>query len=533
MDSKDGAVPRMRHLSIRTARQSDPTGGSAGEEEVDGGRGGAVKEGRRLEGERRGEEEPVSPGGRLFHQRGFDCYIVAIMGCAKPIDVGVVKSGLEKTLVRHPRFCSIPVVLDETGGTKSRWVPAKVVVDDHIVIPDLADPRRIATSPDQLVEDYIASLTCIPMDHSRPLWELHVLNFPTSDAAAVAVLRLHHSLGDGTSLMSLFLACTRKASDPDSLPTVPSHYSRRPPASKRLHAGAFALLLWLWAFLILAWNTLVDVVWFTATSIFLKDTPTPLMGSQGLENRPKRIVHRSVSLDDIKDVKNAMHCTINDVLVGVTSAGLSRYLSRRNEQNANDDDKKKKEKELPSNIRLRSTLLVNIRPSPGIHALAELMEGRDGGTKWGNLIGYIILPLDIFNHKDPLDYVRRGKAIADRKKNSLEAIFTYKSAELIIKCLGIKAAAKLCHRMLTHTTLAFSNMAGPVEEIEFFGHPLVYLAPSVYGHPQALTIHFQSYMNTMKMVLAVDDKVISDPHQLLDDLAESLRIIRDAIPDRP
>ncbi|RRT68638.1 hypothetical protein B296_00009934 [Ensete ventricosum] len=400
MDSKDGAVPRMRHLSIRTARQSDPTGGSAGEEEVDGGRGGAVKEGRRLEGERRGEEEPVSPGGRLFHQRGFDCYIVAIMGCAKPIDVGVVKSGLEKTLVRHPRFCSIPVsvVLDETGGTKSRWVPAKVVVDDHIVIPDPADPRRIATSPDQLVEDYIASLTCIPMDHSRPLWELHVLNFPTSDAAAVAVLRLHHSLGDGTSLMSLFLACTRKASDPDSLPTVPSHYSRRPPASKRLHAGAFALLLWLWAFLILAWNTLVDVVWFTATSIFLKDTPTPLMGSQGLENRPKRIVHRSVSLDDIKDVKNAMHCvgsspfcrsliedtvvlheltlrnalqTINDVLVGVTSAGLSRYLSRRNEQNANDDDKKK-EKELPSNIRLRSTLLVNIRPSPGIHVCMHL-----------------------------------------------------------------------------------------------------------------------------------------------------------------
>lgn len=99
----------MRHLSIRTARQSDPADGSAGEEVVEGGRGGAVKEGRRLEGERRGEEEPVSPGGRLFHQRGFDCYIVAIMGYAKPIDVGVVKSGLEKTLVRHPRFCSIPV----------------------------------------------------------------------------------------------------------------------------------------------------------------------------------------------------------------------------------------------------------------------------------------------------------------------------------------------------------------------------------------------------------------------------------------
>jgi WS/DGAT C-terminal domain len=35
-------------------------------------------------------------------------------------------------------------------------------------------------------------------------------------------------------------------------------------------------------------------------------------------------------------------------------------------------------------------------------------------------------------------------------------------------------------------------------------------------------------MNTMKVVIAVDESIISDPHKLLDDFVESLSMIRDA-----
>ncbi|WZZ26974.1 hypothetical protein YC2023_010375 [Brassica napus] len=54
-------------------------------------------------------------------------------------------------------------------------------------------------------------------------------------------------------------------------------------------------------------------------------------------------------------------------------------------------------------------------------------------------------------------------------------------------------------------------MVGPIEEISFYGHPVTYMAPSVYGHPHALTMHFQSYMNKMKpghLILVVKDSVI-------------------------
>ena len=41
-----------------------------------------------------------------------------------------------------------------------------------------------------------------------------------------------------------------------------------------------------------------------------------------------------------------------------------------------------------------------------------------------------------------------------------------------------------------------------------------------------------SYMNTMKVVLAVDELAIPDPHQLLDDFADSLELIKEALPRR-
>ncbi|KAJ6830520.1 O-acyltransferase WSD1-like [Iris pallida] len=279
----------------------------------------------------------------------------------------------------------------------------------------------------------------------------------------------------------------------------------------------------IWKVMVLMWHTLVDVLLFVATSTFLKDTETPLKGKDGVGFHRKRFIHQDLSLDDVKLVKNAIGCTVNDVLVGITSAALSRYLNRR----YGEMDGAKEKKNLPPNIRLRTTMLVNVRKNSGIHALAELMKG--GGARWGNRIGYTILRFPVAMFEDPVDYIRKGMEVAERKKNSLEAIFTYASSIVIVKLLGIKVAAALCHRMLSNTTVSFSSIAGPVEEIGFYDHPLVYIAPSVYGHPQAVTLHFQSYMNKIKLVLAVDELTVPDPKRLVDDFVESLKLMKDAV----
>lgn len=209
--------------------------------------------------------------------------------------------------------------------------------------------------------------------------------------------------------------------------------------------------------------------------------------------------------------------TVNDVLLGVTSAALSRFYFRKTGESSR------------KSIKVRSTLLVNLRKTPGLHALATMMEsGKDNGAEWGNRLGYMILPFHIAMHDDPLEYVRKATKVARRKKSSMESVFTYWSASVIMKIFGIKAAASLCYGMMRNTTLSFSNMAGPSEQVVFYGHPIVYIAPSVYGHPHALTMHYQSYMNIIKLVLATEEEQFPDAHELLDDFAESLKLIREA-----
>jgi hypothetical protein len=182
-----------------------------------------------------------------------------------------------------------------------------VKVEDHIVVPML-DPVAVAANPDQSVEDYVASLFTLPMDRSRPLWEFHFLDFPTSDAMSTAVFRVHHSLGDGMSLLTLLMSSTRSAADPSRLPAMPTPPARsgdiyarpRPPRS----AGVLAFIAWLWSFVVLAWHTVVDVTLFVADF----DTETALR-----KRDPDRVIGTIRKMSDGKKRSYS-----GDILMSVT-----------------------------------------------------------------------------------------------------------------------------------------------------------------------------------------------------------------------
>jgi hypothetical protein len=139
-----------------------------------------------------------------------------------------------------------------------RWVRTTVNLDDHIIIPYL-DPAVTSANPDQAVEDYLSSP---PMDdHSRPLWELHILDVLPDLRGGLRRRPPHAPLPRRRhSLLSLLIACTRSAADPARLPELP-------PAARRRAAPVRAgLALWVWSYAVFAWHTLVDVVCFVATA---------------------------------------------------------------------------------------------------------------------------------------------------------------------------------------------------------------------------------------------------------------------------
>ncbi|KAL6659197.1 hypothetical protein ACP70R_003237 [Stipagrostis hirtigluma subsp. patula] len=468
----------------------------------------------------RGAPSPLSPSARLLH----DLCVVVLFGSETPIDHAALRAGLTTTLLRHASPLLQHPVTDGFDDGVPRWVRTTVNLDDHIVVPTSLDPGAVAANPDKVVEDYVASLSTLPMDTARPLWDIHVLGFPTSEAAATVAVRVHHSLGDGASLLSLLFASGRSAANPETPPRMPAPgrrrsgpvYARpRPPQS----AGAPAFAMWVWSYVALAWNTAVDVLGFVATILFLRDPHTLFKPADRGEARPgRRLVHRGLSLDDVKYIKNTLDCTVNDVMVGLTSAALSRYYFRKT-----GETKRNKY------ICVRSVIPVNLRSNPGIQTLTDMMDSsKEEGVEWGVRLGHMIIQFYIALYDNPLEYIRRAKMTLDRKKCSLEVIFTRAVAEMMVKVFGEQVAGVVFGRLLNHTSLIFSNLMGPVEKIQLFGHPVVFIASSTVGTPEALTATYQSYNNTVRVTLAVDDTLIPDSHLLLDDFYESLKAIRDA-----
>lgn len=56
-----------------------------------------------------------------------------------------------------------------------------------------------------------------------------------------------------------------------------------------------------------------------------------------------------------------------------------------------------------------------------------------------------------------------------------------------------QVAASLVHRFIFNATLGFSNMVGPLEEVSYCGHPIAYIAPTVYGLPTVKLVSIYLY----------------------------------------
>ncbi|KFK25514.1 hypothetical protein AALP_AA8G124600 [Arabis alpina] len=259
--------------------------------------------------------------------------------------------------------------------------------------------------------------------------------------------------------------------------------------------------------------------------LFLKDTKTPLTGGANVGTNPKRFYHRIVSLDDIKLIKNAMNMTINDVLIGITQASLSRYMNQQYDKKNEDGALTSYPNNLPSGIRFRAGCTINLRSDIGFKPLAEMMA-KDSKCRWGNYFSFIVLPFSIGLQTDPLEYLRISKAMMVRKKHSYHASIAYLTIKIGLKLFGPKVVGTLYNRHTRNVTTCISNVLGPLEEISFCGHPIAYIAGSGYGHSQALLVHFISYAGKMAITLGFDPTVIPDPHKICDEMEESLRAMK-------
>ncbi|XP_022018442.1 O-acyltransferase WSD1 isoform X1 [Helianthus annuus] len=435
-------------------------------------------------------EEPLSPGGRLFVQPATHQIINIVFGLERPITLDALQTVISGSLlIKHPRFSSL-LVTDNHG--REHWRKTEIDINRHIIIR--SNPVGEGDNNEEVVNEYLADLTVLsPLTTDKPLWEVHLLS-----AHKCLVLRIQHALGDGISLVSLMLTLCRKLDDPEQTPTIGPLTSS---TQKHKNSGTLESILKL---VKMVWFTLVYVFEFMMRGAWVKDGKTEVRGGEGVELWPRKLVTAKFSFEDMKAVKSAVaNATINDVLFGVISSGLSKYLDSRSPDS------------LPEGLQMTGVALVNLRPSPGLQDIKELMKKNAGTAGWGNKVGIVLLPVYYHrNRSDPLQYLKRAKMMMDRKKLSMEAFLSHQIGYFVMKYFGAKVASLLEYKVICNTSFTISNVVGPREEITVTGIPITYMRATSSSLPHAITMHMVSYAGKADMQILVAKDIIPDPEKL-------------------
>lgn len=242
--------------------------------------------------------EPLTPAGRLFVQPATEQIINCVLGLHHPVEMETVRSAISNSLIsKHPRFTSL-LVIDQHG--RERWKKVEQLeLDRHIIFfPDQVNDND---DEEKAVNEYLADLTVSsPLSMDKPLWEIHILA-----AHKCVVIRFHHALGDGVSLLSLMLTMCRKVSDGDKMPMIePSMASSR---SNRGESGGDRL----WKFLKMMWFTFIYMFEFVLRVMWVRDKETAIRGGTGVELWTRKLATAKFKLDDMKLVKSVVGNTVS------------------------------------------------------------------------------------------------------------------------------------------------------------------------------------------------------------------------------
>ena len=139
--------------------------------------------------------QPMSPADAVwFHMDGpvNTAVITSIMLTPTPLDFDAVKRLYKQRLPRFERF-SQRVVERGLPYATPHWesMPDFSVEQQmhHVSLPPPGDDAALA--------DLLSDLASTPIDHARPLWDVHVVDGVGGGSALVT--RIHHCMGDGTA----------------------------------------------------------------------------------------------------------------------------------------------------------------------------------------------------------------------------------------------------------------------------------------------------------------------------------------------
>lgn len=395
--------------------------------------------------------------------------------------------------------------------------------------------RHIAVPPpgdEQALSEVVARIHARPLDRSRPLWELYVIEGLASGEVAIYT-KMHHAAIDGVSGTELLTVLLD--TEPTPPPGAAGDGSPRPGEERTQHdadqgqsrgdgepsdaemllrsvRGAAKQPLRVARAGVRAAEALPLLGRFAQQVVPPALRPATSEGERGLGkprlqapptpfNAPitahRRWAFGRTSLQAIKDVKNAYEVTVNDVIMAVVAGVLRRWLLRHDA--------------LPD-APLQAMVPVSVRT-----------EGKRGtmGNEVTALIG--ALPTDI---PDPAARVRRAAASMRVAKsgNGVPATLLRDFTQFATPAVAARAARTVARlrwadRMRIPFNVVVSNVPGPPTPLYFGGALMTAMYPvSAIYDGLSLNITLFSYRDDLLFGVVGCREIVPDLWTMVDDL---------------
>jgi WS/DGAT/MGAT family acyltransferase len=369
---------------------------------------------------------------------------------AAEVPLAAVVAKLRAGLLQHHQFTHRV----ERRRWRAHWVPD----EQFSIARHLQELRLPEGSGKAGLKAWMASQAQLPLPADRPLWQAALVH--GVEGGSALVMRVHHSLADGISLMSLIGRLTDIAEG--EFQVAPARAAEREELSLKL-------------LLRRAPRVLADA----AHMIFMRrDRRSALKGSPGVA---KSVAwSEPLSLAMARDLGARHGATVNDVMLAVIADVLRRHLQSRGGA----------EVAAP----LRTVVPVNMRP----HREAHLLGNRFG------LVG-LELPVQVDDALQRLLRVRDGM-------NGLKRGLQGQLALALVRLAGVLPAAlqtALLGIFSRRCTVIVTNVIGPAEARSVAGAALDELMLLV---PQGMTVgvgvSIISYNGELRIGFLVDEQLM-------------------------
>jgi len=340
-----------------------------------------------------------------------------------------------------------PVWVEDTDFDIDRHV-------HHLAVPAPGGREELA--------ELCAHMAGIPLDRSRPLWEMCVIEGLESGQVAVFT-KMHHATVDGVSGSNMIsVLCSLEPDAPLLDGGIADDTAGHAPSDLELFGrGLLANVLKPWQLvrLVRPTTSLVTRTIERAREGTAMAAPltAPRTAFNGNISGRRAIAFADLSLDRIKEIRHAVPgATVNDVVLAVSGGALRRYLSERGD--------------LPE-----SSLLASVPVS--VHGKSSIA----GGTNKVSTI-FARLGTDIADPVERLTRLAQANAHAKAHHNAIPADTLQEWAQFAApRTFGLAvrmvAALKLAEKGPVIHNLVISNVPGPPVPLYFMGARIDALYP--------------------------------------------------------